>query len=129
MRQYNLLIYLVKILWLLSCFYIGISYFKGGEFTGESSVSFIMFISLLTFPIGYLGIYMLTGFIWLLSIVVSYEASSPLIFSIVLWFLMVGLGYIQWFCLIPKLVNKTKILINATYPGTQPDRPPIVVVV
>ena len=109
-----MLIYLAKILWLLSCFYIGITHLNGGVFTGESSVSFIMVMSLLTFPIGYLGIYMLTGFTWLLSTVTGHEASNPLIFSIVLWFLMVGLGYMQWFYLVPKLVNKTKILINAT---------------
>lgn len=110
MKNKKKIITIIKFSWLLICFYIGITYFNKGPSAGEHTVTFISMMSIVTFPIGYLAIYLLRAMVWFFSTVINYDMTGSYNFFISLWVFMTSLGYFQWFYLIPKIFEKVKIL-------------------
>jgi len=99
---------IIKIVWLLICFGIGIVFFNTGQFTGEYAVTFIVMMTIITFPMGYLAIYFLRAMAWFVSAAFNHDMAGSYEFSVSLWVLMTVLGYFQWFYLVPKLFRAIK---------------------
>lgn len=109
MNKKKQIINIIKIFWLLICFCIGLVFFNTGQFTGEYAVTFIVMMSIVTFPIGFLAIYLLRAMVWIFSTALNHDMTGSYDFSISLWILMTVLGYFQWFYLIPKIIAQIKV--------------------
>ena len=101
---------LIKAAWLLACFGIGLNYFGRGSLAGESLVGFMGLMTLVSFPSGYLAIYLTRALVWLFPDAVGDEMTRTYYFALSLWVLMTSLGYFQWFGLLPWLLERFKVL-------------------
>ncbi len=101
---------IIRAAWLLACFGIGLNYFGRGSFTGESMVALLGLMTLVSFPSGYLAIYLTRALVWLFPDAVGDEMTRTYYFALSLWVLMTSLGYFQWFYLLPWLLRRLKII-------------------
>lgn len=104
---------LIKIAWLLACFGIGLVFFNTGQFSGEYAVPFIVIMKIVTFPIGYLAIYLLRAMMWVFPAATNSDMAGSYYIAMALWVLMTVFGYFQWFYLVPKIVARVKSSKNA----------------
>ena len=99
---------LIKSVWLLACFGIGLSFFGRGAFSGESLAGFMGLMTLVSFPSGYLAIYLIRALVWFFPEVGADESTRTYYLALSLWVLMTSLGYFQWFSLLPWLLERFK---------------------
>ena len=99
---------LIKSVWLLSCFGIGLSFFGRGAFSGESLAGFLGLMTLVSFPSGYLAIYLVRALVWFFPEAPGDEMTRTYYFALSLWVVMTCLGYFQWFYLLPRLLRRFK---------------------
>ena len=104
---------IIKLAWLLTCFGIGVLFFNTGHFSGDYVVPFLVMMKIVTFPIGYLAIYLLRAIMWVFPATVNSDMASSYYFAMSLWVMMTVLGYFQWFYLVPKIVARVKASKNA----------------
>lgn len=109
MKHKQLSIQIIKMAWLLVCFLIGFSFFNKGHFTGEYTASFLAMMTLVTFPSGYVAIYLIRAMFWILPAAVNDHMAGSYALALSLWVLMTILGYFQWFYLIPRILAKIKL--------------------
>ncbi len=100
----------IKAAWLLACFGIGLTYFGRGSFTGESMTDLLGWMALVSFPSGYVAIYLMQALVWFFPLTAGDEMTRTYYFSISLWVLMTSLGYFQWFYLLPWLLGRLKAM-------------------
>lgn len=62
------------------------------------------FMLTLSFPIGFLGVILLIG----LSQIFSLGEMGPYTSNMITWLLLVALGYVQWFMLLPYFVKRIR---------------------
>ena len=108
MKHKQLSIKMIKMAWLLVCFFIGWRYFSKGPVAGEYTESFLMMMTIVTFPSGYLAIYLIRGLIWIVATVVNDQMAGSYNLLLALWVLMTVLGYFQWFYVIPGIYRRLK---------------------
>ncbi len=101
---------LIKAAWLLACFGIGLNYFGRGSLSGESLVGFMGLMTLVSFPSGYLAIYLLRALAWFFPDAAGDEMTRTYYLSLSMWVLMTSLGYLQWFYLLPWLLRRFNVL-------------------
>ncbi len=101
---------LIKAAWLLACFGIGLNYFGRGSLSGESLVGFMGLMTLVSFPSGYLAIYLLRALVWFFPEAAGDEMTRTYYLSLSLWVLMTSLGYFQWFFFLPWLLRRFKVI-------------------
>lgn len=104
---------MIKLAWLLTCFGIGVVFFNTGQFSGEYAVLFLIIMKIVTFPIGYLAIYLLRAIMWVLPAAAVSDMAGAYYFAMSVWVLMTVFGYFQWFYLVPKIVARVKASKNA----------------
>jgi hypothetical protein len=102
------LVRILKLAWLLICFYIGIIHFSDGRFSEGYAATLTVMMSMVTFPIGYLAVYLLKTLVWIFAKPIYTDVIGSLNFSIWLWVWMTSLGYFQWFYLVPKILALAK---------------------
>ena len=110
MKHKHNIIKITKLAWLLVCFLIGVSCFHKGPFTGGSVADLMEMMTIVTFPIGYLAIYLIRAMLWFFPATGSDEMVRSYNIAIALWVLMTVLGYLQWFYLLPKFLGKIRPL-------------------
>ena len=110
MKREQLSIKMIKMGWLLACFLIGFNYFSKGHVAREYTPDFLTMMTIVTFPSGYLAIYLIRGVVWMLSSLVNDPIAGSYNLLLSLWVLMTILGYFQWFYLIPALFKHLKQL-------------------
>ncbi len=101
---------LIKAAWLMACFGIGLHYFGRGSFTGESMAGLLGLMTIVSFPSGYLAIYLIRALVWFFPAAVGDEMTRTYYLAISLWVLMTSLGYFQWFYLLPWLLGRLKAM-------------------
>ena len=101
---------LIRAAWLLACFGIGLNYFGRGSFSGESMAALLGLMTLVSFPSGYLAIYLIRSLVWLFPGAAGDDMTRTYYFALSLWILMTSLGYFQWFYLLPWLLRRLKII-------------------
>lgn len=106
MKSKNRIVKIIQLAWLLVCFYIGQRYFNQDPFSGEAFVAFIEMMSIVTFPIGYLAIYIVRAMVWVLPLTLNNGIAGSPSLCISLWILMTVFGYFQWFYLVPLIGAK-----------------------
>ena len=110
MKRKPPIIKIVKMAWLLVCFLIGISYFNKGPVAAEYMEGFLALMTIVSFPIGYLAIYLVKAMVWFLPAMLGNETVKTYNIAIALWMLMTISGYFQWFYLIPRCLGKIRSL-------------------
>ena len=110
MKRKPPIIKIVKMAWLLVCLLIGISYFNKGPVAAEYMEGFLALMTIVTFPIGYLAIYLVKAMVWFLPATLGNESVKTYNIAISLWVSMTILGYFQWFYLMPLLLGKIRSL-------------------
>ena len=106
MKHKQHIIKIAKMAWLLVCFLIGIRYFNKGPLAPEFLDGFLAMMTIVTFPIGYLAIYLVKAVFWFLPAALGNETVKTYNIAISLWVLMTIWGYFQWFYLIPRILTK-----------------------
>jgi len=101
----------IKLAWIGLSLSIGIPHFLSGQYSGEYALGFVILMSLITFPIGYLVSFGMNLFCWAAFHLFEFELPASLMSSIILWFLYTVAGYFQWFYLIPKIYFRLKAMI------------------
>ncbi len=71
---------------------------------------FLGLMTLVSFPSGYLAIYLFRALVWFFPDAGGAEMTRAYYFSLSLWVLMTSLGYFQWFFLLPRLLRRLKIM-------------------
>ncbi len=104
MKRQQRIVKIVKLAWLLVCFYIGIIHFNEGRFSAGHAATLTVMMSIVTFPIGYAAAYLLKTLVWIFAQPAYGDVIGSLNFSIALWVLMTSVGYWQWFYVLPRLV-------------------------
>jgi len=92
----------VSIVWLLICIslaVLGVSQSHGGN--PEGGIAPAIFVTFLTVPLGLIPMLGLPA-IW------GSNSSIGLVGDILMYAAMIGIGYWQWFILLPKLIRKIK---------------------
>ena len=112
MRRRKPLFEIIKMGWLFVCFAIGLAHFNAAQVAGADMAGFLGKMTIVTFPAGYLGVYLLKAIIWFFPAAGGDEVTRSYYFALTLWVLMTSLGYFQWFYLVPKILRKFKILKN-----------------
>jgi hypothetical protein len=101
---------IIRAVWLLICFTIGLTYLNQEYLTGEAIVTFIKMMTIVTFPIGYLAIYIMRAMVWVMAATFDHQVASSYNLMMTLWVLMTVLGYFQWFYVVPRLLTKLGII-------------------
>lgn len=95
---------LIKVLWTISCVFLAVfglsQSYEGSPEGGIASAIALIFLTMPLGSIAILGLPSLASLLWVPNI--SYLG------SIVIYATMIGLGYWQWFVLLPKLVRRMK---------------------
>ncbi len=102
----------IKLSWMGLSLSIGIPHFLSGQYSGEYALGFVIMMSYITFPVGYLVMYGWALLNWASFHFLGYESTVSLYHSIILWFLLTIAGYFQWFYLTPKIYNRVKAIIR-----------------
>ncbi len=110
MRRRKPLFEIIKMGWLFVCFAIGLAHFNAAQVAGADMAGFLGKMTIVTFPAGYLGVYLLKAIIWFFPAAGGDEITRSYYFSLTLWVLMTSLGYLQWFYLVPKILTNIRIL-------------------
>ena|SRR2546426_11405020 len=107
-----------KITWIALCVLVLlVSYYFGAqERHGKHELSTAILVwgmLVLSFPGGWLVLYLVVGVGYLLALVFDRETTMPelydfIIFPLLLWLAYFVVGYLQWFKLVPALVTKVK---------------------
>ena len=89
-------------------------YWSNVPSTREPSVAFLSFLLAMSFPLGYLGFFLL-GLLADLLAVLSLQGVFANRFSevIVLWVGLTAVGWLQWFVLVPWLVRALRKRLRA----------------
>lgn len=99
----------LKPIWLLLCLaLLGMVLYLQYTDASSEEIHIILMYGLLAlcFPIGYLAALILTGIDILLT---PHQFSIPSYAStIIIWAVFIGLGYFQWFKLLPAIIRKIK---------------------
>ncbi len=106
MQHKQPIVKIAKMAWLLVCFLIGINYFNKGPLAGDYMPDFLTMMTIVTFPIGYLALYLVKAMVWFLPSTLGNETVRSYNIAIALWVMMTILGYFQWFYLIPQIYAK-----------------------
>lgn len=71
----------------------------------DMPVAFLWLLVGLAFPVGFIGL-LIVGGVWTGISTYLGLAYSPFLDLLPYWFVIVALRYIQWFCVVPKVVAK-----------------------
>ncbi len=112
MQRRQRIIKIIRLAWLLICFYIGFIHFSGEHFSAGYAATLETMMSIVTFPIGYLAAYLLKSLVWIFLRAHYAEMVGELNFSLALWVSMTVLGYFQWFVLVPRIWSTVRATIN-----------------
>lgn len=77
---------------------------------GEPYISELVYMTILTFPIGIVVPLLWTGILGVFSGTHpgSILESNTIMTNLLIWITYIGLGYFQWFTLLPRIVEKIK---------------------
>lgn len=92
------------LLWLGACFALLVFGFIQRD-VHDMPVAFLWLLVGLAFPVGFIGL-LVVGGVWTATSTFLGLTYSPFLDLLPYWFVIVALGYIQWFYVAPKIVKK-----------------------
>lgn len=102
----------IKFLWIAAAsLVLGYALFNVVDPSGEGWIPFLAAMILLSFPSGWLMVMLIAGFLAVTSLSSSpaSDLSIARLEMIVVWALLLGVGYVQWFVIVPALVRRARL--------------------
>lgn len=90
-------------------------YFFDGKPNSDAGTLLIYAMLVLSFPISFVFAAVETGGLWLISEITGRDVPTTYLFLVVTWLGFFAVGYVQWFVLVPKLLEKLRARRSADH--------------
>jgi len=111
-------------LWLLACVAVLLFAFDARAIH-DTDIAFTYLMIFLTFPIGFVFAALVGVIFFALYSAFGIIVPGGFVPNLVTWVFLVGLGYFQWFVVVPWLYRKSRDNLNQSSRGTAKNRRPL----